>query len=400
MKNLKKITAFILALATVISVCAFSVSGASEEITEPKNLIEYKEMLDQEGYPALSTEQFMNALKKAFKAYRKITFREGEPMDRFDFTTDALIQELCGYIADETGLDLLLMTSNMPESNNYVAFVVDTFQIDTVALRDAAFKIKDEQYAKGNNLFGKIFHFFGVYLSVIEKCEAYCIPAFDVGDGCYEICLSITMRDGLTEIKNTGIILDTKTGEIFDRYGNGIVGTGYNFSTSEMLVYTLPNMWVRDFGFCFLYDLFSYTTPFFFYNTRRIKFDYEGKEWMVQVWKGNYLISNGSEVGIYNRDRLRFGSYYDCVSDEDMLEMSMQLYKDDKLLFERENQKHWWLTGFQISDTLYAAETMTVKFSITMKDEEMLKAFTKSLDTFHKNHITYTVDGLTVNAEW
>lgn len=400
MSILKKITAFILALATVVSVCVFGVSGAEEKITDPKNLVEYKQMLDEQGYPAVTTEQFMEMMRKAFKAYRKATFREGEPMDRFDFTTDELIKELCGYIADETGLDLLLMTSNLPESNNYIAFVMDTFRIDTVAMREAAFKIKDEQYAKGNDLLGKVFHFFGVYLSVIDKCEAYCVPAFELGDGCYEIYLRITMRDGVTEEKETGIILDTKTGEIFDRHGNGIIGTGYNFSTAEMLVYTLPNMWVRDFGFCFFYDFFSYTTPFFFYETRRIKFDYAGKEWMVQIWKGNYLVSNGAEVGIYNRDRLRFGTYYDCVSDEEMPEMSMQLYHGDDLLFEREKQRHWWLTGFQISDILYPAETMTVRFTMTMQNAEMLEAFCKAIDRHYKKDITYSVDGLTVNVEW
>ena len=62
--------------------------------------------------------------------------------------TDELIQQLCAYIADETGLDLLLMTSNMPESNNYVAFVMDTFEIDTVAFRESVFEIKDEKYAE------------------------------------------------------------------------------------------------------------------------------------------------------------------------------------------------------------------------------------------------------------
>ena len=400
MKNLKKLTAFVLALATVISVCAFGVSAQEEKITDPQNLAEYKEMLDQQGYPAMTSEQFVNAVKKGFGVYRKLTFRGDEPVEHFNFVTDEIIQSFCKEIADETGLDLLLMTSNLPESNNYVAMVMDTFQIDTVALREAAFKIKDEKYAEGNSLLGKLFYFFGVYLSVIEKCEAYCVPAPELGKDCYEIHLRITMRDGATEGKETGIIINTATGEVFDRYGNGLVGTGYNFSTADMLVYTLSNAWVRDFGFCFLYDLFSYTTPFFFYETRRIKFDYEGKDWMVQIWKGNYLVSNGAEVGLYNRDKIRFGTLYDCASDEDMLEMSMQLYHGDEFIFGRENQKHWWLTGFRISDTLYTANSMTLKFTITMKDAEMLKAFCESIDRHYKKDMSYTVDGLTVSVVW
>ena len=121
---------------------------------------------------------------------------------------------------------------------------------------------------------------------------------------------------------------------------------------------------------------------------------------MVQIWKGNYLVSNGAEVGVYNRDRIRFGSYYDCVSDEDMLEMSMALRHGDELIFERENQKHWWLTGFKIDDTLYASDTMTLDFTITMKDAEMLEAFCKSIDRHYKKDMSYTVDGLTVSVTW
>jgi len=182
--------------------------------------------------------------------------------------------------------------------------------------------------------------------------------------------------------------------------GGSILGIGFEFSYEELLLYAQTNVWMRDFGFTVLYDLFCYTTPFFFYNTRRIKFDYNGLEWMVQIWKGNYLVSNGAEVGIYNRQPGSFGTYYDCANDEQMLNMSMKLYHGDDLILERPEQLHWWITGFKISDTLYPARHLTLDFTIEMPDEEMLAAFCEAVDNHYRNDMTYTVDGLKVNVIW
>ena len=162
----------------------------------------------------------------------------------------------------------------------------------------------------------------------------------------------------------------------------------------------MVDVWMRDFGFTMFYDIFCYTTPLFFYNTRRIKFDYADKEWMIQIWKGNYLVSNGAEVGIYSREPGSFGTYYDCATDEQMMEMSMALYHGDNLIFERSKMLHWWLTGFKVSDRLYPASSMTLKFSIDMKDEEMLNAFCEAIENHYRKDMTYTVDGLTVNVVW
>ena len=121
---------------------------------------------------------------------------------------------------------------------------------------------------------------------------------------------------------------------------------------------------------------------------------------MVQIWKGNYFISNGAEIGIYSRDESSFGTYYDCATDEQMMKMSMELYHGDDLIFSRPGQLHWWLTGFKISYNLYPADSMTLKFSVEMKDKEMLDAFCNAVDKHYMRDMTYTVDGLTVNVVW
>lgn len=400
MKHIKKITAILLALVIGFSVCSMSFSSAAEETKEPQNLIEYKEMLDEQGYPAMTTEQFMGVIKTANSAFRTLTGRGNIPQEHFNFVVDEILQDACGYIADETGLDVLLMLGSLPETNQYAEFVVTTFNIDTAVMRDEIYKIRDDLYADGQQNIAYIFHLLGVYMSIIDECKAYCVPYDEWGKDWYEVYLRITVRDGTVENIGTGMMINPVTGEICGKNNDGMFGIGYNLSIYELLIYAPVNVWMRDFGFTLAYDLFCYTTPFFFYNTRRIKFDYDGKEWMIQIWKGNYLVSNGAEVGIYNRDAKKFGTYYDCVGDEDMMKMSMELCHGDELIFERPEQTHWWLTGFKISDTLYPAETMTLRFSIELKDEEMLSAFCKAIDKHYRQDMSYTVDDLTVNVIW
>ncbi len=395
----KRIISIIVTFAIVLSACSvLSVSASEKQITEPKNFSEYAEMFEQEGYPALTSAQFLEFYNRVNGAYRFVTGRGFIEPEYFNFCVDEILGDVCQTIADETNLDLVLLLSHLPETKHYAEFIVQFLDIDTVAMRDELFKRRDEAESNGNTWLKRFYHLAGVYFSIIDECKAYCEPTGE--KNCYEIYLGITLRDGTVDNVGTGIIINTATGEIYDVRGNGLIGTGYNFSLSNMLVYTLTNMWVRDFGFCLFYDIFSYTTPFFFYETRRIKFDYDGLEWMIQLWKGNYLVSNGAEVGIYARDAKKIGSYYDCANDEQMMELSMELYHGDDLIFSRPKQLHWWLTGFRIDDTLYPADTMTLKFSIDMKNEEMLKAFCRAIDKHYKKDMTYTVDGLSVNVVW
>ncbi len=397
MKKIQRIIALILSLTIGFSALTVSASAAD---SKPQNFAEYREMLEDGGYPAITTKQFMGIVKAFNTVIRFFTGRGLIEQEHFNFTTDEMLTEICNYMAEETGLDLLMMLSQMPESNQYAEFVTETFQIDTTLLRDKFYEKRFEFDDQGQTIPAMIMYFLGLYFSVIEECEAFCIPLEEMGEGYYEIALRITVRDGMQEVVTTGVVIDTVNNLVKGKDSSGMLGIGFEFSYTELLLYSQVNVWMRDFGFTFLYDLFSYTTPFFFYNTRRIKFDYDGLEWMIQVWKGNYLVSNGAEVGIYTRQPGSFGTYYDCANDEQMMNMSMELYHGDDLLLSRPKQLHWWLTGFKITDTLYPARSQTLKFSIEMKDEEMLNAFCNAVENHYRGDMEYTVDGLTVNVVW
>ncbi len=377
----KRLLSLILVLSIVLTACPVYLVSAEEMTEEPQNFEEYAEVLEKEGY----SDQSLN-VKNLFQ--RK----------NFNFVTDEMIGEICNHIKEESGLDLVGTISSFPKTNQGVEFVVETFNIDTTAMRDALYELRYKMDEQGNQPMAVLFYYMGLYFSVIEECKAYCIPLEE--ENVYEIALDIKLKDGTVETITTGVAFNSATGQAYGKNGNGILGTGYSFSIPEVLLYAQVNAWTRDFGFMLFYDIFSYTTPFFFYETRRIKFDYAGLEWMIQIWKGNYIISNGAEVGIYSREESRFGTYYDCATDEQMMEMSMELYHGDDLIFSRPRQLHWWLTGFKLTYETYPANSMTLKFSIDMKDEEMLGAFCDAVENHYKKDMTYTVDGLTVNVVW
>lgn len=397
MKITKKIIALVLTLAIGFSVCVPAANAADN--TAPQNFEDYSQILADKGYPALSSKQFVEITKAFNFIVRFFTGRGLVEQEYFNVTADAIITEICNDVASDSGFDILMLVSQFPESNQYAEFVTETFQLDTTEIRNKFYELRFAEDAKGNKPMACVYYFLGLYFSVIEECHAYCEP-LEGRENEYEVCLKIILKDGTYERVGTGVVINTETGMVTGKDGGSILGIGFEFSYEELLLYAQTNVWMRDYGFTVLYDLFCYTTPFFFYNTRRIKFDYDGLEWMVQIWKGNYLVSNGAEVGLYNRQPGSFGTYYDCANDEQMLNMSMKLYHGDELILERPEQLHWWVTGFKISDTLYPARHLTLDFTIEMPDEEMLAAFCDAIDNHYRNDMSYTVDGLKVNVIW
>lgn len=317
----------------------------------------------------------------------------------FDVTIDAATEEICTEIKEHCGLDIEKLVTNLPDVNEPVRLVNRVFSLDTAAFRKTMNEIRDDYYAQDNRTMGLICYFLGAYLSGFEKCDITLEPT-ERFDGEYEFVLNVLYTDGDTEQIWTGAFYDPHTGEFHGRTDQGMASLGFNFNLRKMLVYAPIHCWMRDFGFCFGYDLFCYTTPFFRYKTRRFKFDYQGKEWMIQVWKGRYIIADGAEIGLYNRPREKAGTYYDCAGDDELLDISFSLYRGDELLFSRAAQKHWWSNGFKLMRHPCEAKDLTLTFTVEMKDEEMLQAFYDALERNLWHDVTYSTDGLKVTVTW
>lgn len=184
---------------------------------------------------------------------------------------------------------------------------------------------------------------------------------------------------------------DPASGQVTNTDGSGLLG--FSYDAKDGVFYASLNSWQRNFGYTYIYD---YAAPFgiIWYDTSRIFFDYDGKEWMIQLWKGQYgWVLIGCEIGLYYRDfddtnylvDDKNRKFYKCADDEMLIKMSLSLYKDEKLLFSRAQQYSWWLTGFvpgaleNFGFTYGTTQCLTVDSKLTFPNEEMMDAFIEGL---------------------
>lgn len=166
----------------------------------------------------------------------------------------------------------------------------------------------------------------------------------------------------------------------------------YKYSYRDDYYYVdSPNAWQRHFGFNKMYDFIA---PYILleYDYARVHFEYEGKDWMIQLWKGQYgMVFYGGEVGIYLKDHSdkkdNAFTTYKCADKDNWLTMQTNLYHDKKLKgdyvheFSTPTEKTWWSTGFKPGHLLKEepAKELRLTGTITLKDEEMTKAFSDGL---------------------
>ncbi len=159
----------------------------------------------------------------------------------------------------------------------------------------------------------------------------------------------------------------------------------YQYSYIDDYYYTNDKeAWQYNFGFGKIYDFVS---PYILleYDYIRVFFTYENKDWMLQMWKGQYgLIFYGGEIGIYNRPHSDEGinewTFFNCPAEEDWLNMEMTLWHEElngnwTREFTREYTKYWWCTGFKNGHLRQEepADELRLTGRITLKDAEMTK---------------------------
>ncbi len=149
------------------------------------------------------------------------------------------------------------------------------------------------------------------------------------------------------------------------------------------------NAWQSNFGFNEGYDSMAPVTMMY-YDTVRTKFVYDNKEWLIQIWKGQYGYAFvGGEVGVYTRKIGSSGTHYNCATKEDWLKMEMCFMWDEfqtgeyRPVFNRPYGDYWWCTGFVVGfDGNKNRHQFRLVTRITFKDTEMADAF---CEAFEKN---------------
>ncbi len=180
-----------------------------------------------------------------------------------------------------------------------------------------------------------------------------------------------------------------------------LLAAGFEYDEEQGIYYSQMNPLQRKFGFNFVYDMAAPLAGMY-YSTKRIEFTYGGKEWMVQIWKGQYGITSGAEIGLYSRDPSKV-MQYDCADDSELIEMQFDFYNMGEYVFSRGPEKHWWLTGFKVAHIgvpQFIEMDMTLNFADNLMANEFEKALKKQLNTDPIDPMTYTRRGSKFNIIW
>ena len=148
--------------------------------------------------------------------------------------------------------------------------------------------------------------------------------------------------------------------------------------------------WQKNFGFNEVYDTFAPVTMMY-YDTVRTTFEYGGKEWLIQTWKGQYgMAFVGGEIGVYTRPIGSIGSHFTCADKDDWLYMETAFMWDEyetgeyRAVFNRKYDKYWWATGFVVGFPNGSLRKTLSEFRlvvhITFKDAKMADAFCNAFE--------------------
>lgn len=166
-----------------------------------------------------------------------------------------------------------------------------------------------------------------------------------------------------------------------DTLGPLVEPFGYCYNPSQDVFSTTIDAPQRAFGYTALFDRLASHFGMVF-DCLPIYFDYLGRTWLIEFWKGQYGINLGCEVGIYKADSLvstigRKTALFQSVENAEMLPMSIRLFHHDRPLCQVYG-KHWWLTAFRMG---YFSEpqNLWMQVCITFPNREMLAAFANAL---------------------
>lgn len=177
-------------------------------------------------------------------------------------------------------------------------------------------------------------------------------------------------------------VMHTPDSKKLEHLNSLLLPYGFQYDIIADCFYSTIHCWQRKYGYHRLYDSSAVSLGMIF-DCEPVYFDYTGKHWLIEFWKGQYGMSAGAEVGIYVADEQRSQSddprkrHYKSIDDSELFPIRINLFYGEKLIAIRE-KRHWWLTAFFLGKYC-PPHTLTAKISITFPDYEMCNAYIDGL---------------------
>ena len=174
----------------------------------------------------------------------------------------------------------------------------------------------------------------------------------------------------------------------------GLSRMGYDVIGLKPYIYNndKEDCFQAEWGYNPLYDWGANLIDFSI-ETAKLDFNYDGKEYRIQLWKGQYISGDigtvGGEIGVYTRKPgTGLGlDHYNCATEDDWVKMEMTVYWDEfdngEYLpqFTRNYNDFWWCTGFvdgQLKNRR-DSNTMRILARITWETEEQAELFAQAM---------------------
>lgn len=152
---------------------------------------------------------------------------------------------------------------------------------------------------------------------------------------------------------------------------------GYWYDPKQDIFSSTRDAWQKIYGYG---EIYNQAAPFFnmIFESQPVYFNYDGKTWLIEFWKGQYGINTGSEAGIYRADSIvppaaQNRTLFHAVEENEYLELFTRLRKNDCPVASL-REYHWWLTIFSMG-TFSRPEDLSVDISIRFPDLDMRDAF-------------------------
>lgn len=152
---------------------------------------------------------------------------------------------------------------------------------------------------------------------------------------------------------------------------------GYCYDPGQDIFTNTKDAWQKDYGYQSIYDTLA---PFFgmVFDCEPIYFDYEGRTWLIEFWKGQYGINTGAEIGVYHADTIlspseRKRAFFSSAAQEESPELMLRLYDKGRPVGKVNGMK-WWLTIFSMGRFSHPRD-LSLHISIRFPDFEMRNSF-------------------------
>ncbi len=156
---------------------------------------------------------------------------------------------------------------------------------------------------------------------------------------------------------------------------------GFDYVPREDIFISRIYAWQRKEGYEALFDRLASKFQMII-DAFPVYFDYQGKTWLIEFWKGQYGINTGAEVGVYHSNRLippnqRRQVHYNSVSDTEMPLIGICLERRREKLFSWK-EYHWWLAAFRMG-LFSQPKDLVLYASVTFHDVAAAEAFCQGL---------------------